>query len=119
MNRPFAAALPVFALLSSTAIAHTPPPAPMQRVEVSGSAALDARRTDTAGRLTVNRDELIRYGDSTLSGVLKRQPGISVTNCESRQRGRGAGSTQSLVNGAWLAQGVVIDMFVPSPTCRV
>lgn len=117
MNRPFAVALPVLALLSTPSLAQTPPE-PMQRVEVTG-AAVEARRTDTAGRLSVGRDELARYGDSTLSAVLKRQPGISVANGEVRMRGLGAGYTQILVNGEPVAPGFSIDSIAPALIDRI
>jgi outer membrane receptor for ferrienterochelin and colicins len=91
----------------------------MQRVEVTGSAAIDARRNDTAGRLSVGRDELARYGDSTLSAVLKRQPGISVANGEVRMRGLGAGYTQILVNGEPVAPGFSIDSIAPALIDRI
>jgi outer membrane receptor for ferrienterochelin and colicins len=111
MNRPFAAALPLLALLSPPLSAQT---APMQRVEVTANAALEARRNDTAGRLTVGRDELARYGDSNVSAVLRRQPGIAVVNGEIRMRGLGAGYTQILVNGEPVAQGFSIDSIAPA-----
>ncbi len=118
MNRPLAAALPLIALISASSAAQTAP-APIQQVEVTGSAAVDARRTDTAGRLTVGRDELARYGDSTLSAVLKRQPGISVANGDIRMRGLGAGYTQILVNGEPVPQGFSIDSIAPSLIDRI
>lgn len=90
----------------------------MQRVEVTG-AAQEARRTATAARLTVGRDELARYGDSTLSAALKRQPGISITNGEVRMRGLGAGYTQILVNGDPVAPGFSIDSIAPSLIDRI
>lgn len=117
MNRPLAVAVPIFALLCAPSTAQTPPE-PMQRVEVTGAAA-DARRTDTAGRLTVGRDELARYGDSTLSAALKRQPGISVANGEVRMRGLGAGYTQILVNGEPVAPGFSIDSIAPALIDRI
>lgn len=118
MNRPLAAVLPLIALFPTATVAQTPAP-PMQRVEVTGNAALDARRNDSAGRITVGRDELLRYGDSTLSAVLKRQPGMSVVNGEIRMRGLGAGYTQILVNGEPMAQGFSIDSIAPALIDRI
>lgn len=127
MNRQIAFTLPIFVALSAPAAAQTSAPAPtaaptpppsIQRVEVTGAAA-DARRTDTAARLTVGRDELTRYGDSTLSAALKRQPGIAIVNGEVRMRGLGAGYTQILVNGEPVAAGFSIDSIPPSLIDRI
>jgi outer membrane receptor for ferrienterochelin and colicins len=117
MNRPFAVALPFLAVLSAPSAAQTAPE-PIQKVQVTG-AATDTRRTDTAARLTVGRDELARYGDSTLSAALKRQPGIAIVNGEVRMRGLGAGYTQILVNGEPVAPGFSIDSIAPSLIDRI
>ena len=112
--------LPLLAFLSSVAQAQIPaPPTPVQRVEVQGQSAAEQRRNDTAARITVGRDELARFGDSSLSEVLKRQPGISVVNGDIRMRGLGAGYTQILVNGEPVAQGFTIDSIAPSLIDRI
>ncbi len=117
MNRPFAFALPLFSFLSAPCAAQAPA-APMQRVEVN-AATVDARRSDSAGRLVVGRDDIARFGDSTLSAALKRQPGISVANGEVRMRGLGAGYTQVLVNGEPVAPGFSIDSIAPALIDRI
>lgn len=115
MTRPTLFAIPALLLLSSAAAA--PPAEPIQRVEVSGGR--DARRTDTAGTLSVARADIVRYGDATLSSVLKRQPGIAVTNGEVRMRGLGAGYTQILINGEPVPNGFSIDSIAPSLIDRI
>lgn len=118
MTRPAAAALPFLLLLPL----HSPAqdaPAPVQSVEVKGATDTEQRRSDTAGRITVGRDALGRYGDSTLSEVLKRQPGISVVNGEIRMRGLGSGYTQILVNDQPAAPGFSIDSISPALIDRI
>ena len=120
MNRLLAAALPLLlASLAPPARSQTAPEKPLPSVEVKAIAGTDARRNDTAARLTVSRAELERYGDSTLSAALKRQPGISVVNGDIRMRGLGAGYTQILVNGEPVAQGFTIDSIAPSLIERI
>ncbi|MFL6657798.1 MAG: TonB-dependent receptor plug domain-containing protein [Massilia sp.] len=118
MKRPLATALPLFALFSTTLHAQTAPPV-VQQVQVTGSVETDARRNDVAGRMTVSREELLRYGDTNLSAVLQRQPGIAVTNGEVKMRGLGSGYTQILVNGQPVAQGFSIDSIAPSLIDRI
>jgi outer membrane receptor for ferrienterochelin and colicins len=85
--------------------AAVPAGAPTPRVEVQGSAAsYDARRDDTAMKIVVGHDEIVRYGDTNLLEVLKRIPGVTVNGAagrggEVRMQGLGSGYTQVLVNG--------------------
>ncbi|HEY0060855.1 MAG TPA: TonB-dependent receptor, partial [Telluria sp.] len=115
MIRPATLTLP--ALLFSSFVNAAPPEAPMQTVEVSGSA--DTRREDVNGRLSVNRAEILRYGDSNLTAVLRRQGGVSVNNGEVSMRGLGAGYTLILVNGAPVPTGFSIDSMAPALVDRI
>ena len=94
-------------------------PAEMARVEVTGPGAGELRRNDTAGKIVVGRDELLQYGDSALSGVLKRLPGLSVAGNEVRMRGLGAGYTQILINGDPAPPGFAIDTLAPELIERI
>ncbi|CUI06951.1 TonB-dependent receptor plug domain-containing protein [Massilia antarctica] len=109
------------ALLSSFShAAHAQEPTgTIQRVEVSGAASANVRRDDTAARIVVGRDEIVQYGDTSLSAVLKRQPGVSLTGGEIRMRGLGAGYTQLLVNGDPVAAGFSIDSIAPAMIERI
>ncbi|CAN7642862.1 TonB-dependent receptor [Pseudoduganella sp. LjRoot289] len=89
------------------------------RVEVAGPGSETLRRNDTAGKLVVGRDELLQYGDSTLSGVLKRLPGLSLSGSEVRMRGLGAGYTQILINGDPAPPGFGIDTLAPELIERI
>ncbi|MDM5176167.1 TonB-dependent receptor [Massilia sp. DJPM01] len=91
----------------------------IQRVEVSGAGSANLRRDDTAARIVVGRDEIVQYGDTSLSAVLKRQPGVSLSGGEIRMRGLGAGYTQLLVNGDPVAAGFSIDSIAPAMIERI
>ncbi|MYM87900.1 TonB-dependent receptor [Rugamonas sp. FT82W] len=91
----------------------------MQRVEISGSATQALRRNDTAAKIVVGRADIEQYGDTTLSALLKRQPGISVAGGEVRMRGLGAGYTQLLINGEPAPQGMSIDTISPELIERI
>jgi outer membrane receptor protein involved in Fe transport len=91
----------------------------MQKVEVRGTAdAYDPRRDDTASKIVVNHDEIVKYGDSSVLDVLKRVPGVTVNGSngrggEIRMRGLGSGYTQLLVNGERAPAGFSIDSLSP------
>src|SRR5689334_2730968 len=76
----------------------------IQQVEVKGAAnAYDPRRDDTASKIVVNNEEIVKYGDTNVLDVLKRVPGVTVSSSgrggEIRMRGLGNGYTQILING--------------------
>ncbi|OFA06158.1 TonB-dependent siderophore receptor [Duganella sp. HH101] len=105
--------------LAASANAAAQDAAGMQRVEIAGSAAQALRRNDTAAKIVVGRADIELYGDTTLSALLKRQPGISVAGGEVRMRGLGAGYTQLLINGEPAAQGMSIDAISPELIERI
>jgi outer membrane receptor for ferrienterochelin and colicin len=68
----------------------------------------------------VGREELQRYGDSSLSGALKRQPGLSIAaSGEIRLRGLGAGYIQILIDGEPAPSGFAIDTLSPDLVERI
>lgn len=71
----------------------------MQQVEVKGPGASQLRRNDSLGRIVIGREELMRFGDASLSGTLRRQPGLTISGSEVRMRGLGSGYTLVLVDG--------------------
>ncbi|MET0857961.1 MAG: TonB-dependent receptor, partial [Telluria sp.] len=88
-NYPFRLTV-VAAALSASMSAHAQQAAPaaaekpakpaadetMQQVEVRGSTeAYNPRRDDTASKIVVNHDEIVKYGDTNVVDVLKRLPG--------------------------------------------
>ncbi|WP_190287732.1 TonB-dependent siderophore receptor [Massilia sp. NR 4-1] len=110
--------------LLSTAMACCLPPAhaadePLQQVRIAAPLELAQRQSETQAKLLIGRNELLQFGDGSLSEALKRQPGISVVNGEVRMRGLGAGYTQVLVNGSPMPQGFSIDSIAPELIERV
>jgi outer membrane receptor protein involved in Fe transport len=97
----------------------------LQRVEVVGSAqAYDPRRDDTATKIVVNHDEIVKYGDTTVLDVLKRVPGVTIgggagRGGEIRMRGLGSGYTQILINGERAPAGFSIDSLAPDVIERI
>ncbi len=97
----------------------------MQTVEVKGSAdAYDPRRDDTATKIVVSQEEIVKYGDTSVTDVLKRVPGITVNSSngrggEIRMRGLGAGYTQILINGERAPAGFSIESLSPDVIERI
>lgn len=105
---------------ASQAVQATPP---MQQVKVSGAAA-DLRRQSTTTAIVIARDELLRQGDSSLSDVLKRQPGITVDAVPGRppairMRGMGSGYVAILLNGVPAPSGFALESISPDLVERV
>ena len=97
----------------------------IQKVEVKGAASsYDARRDDTASKIVMNHDEIIKYGDTNVLDVLKRLPGVTVSGAsgrggEIRMRGLGSGYTQILVNGERAPAGFSMDSLAPDSIERI
>lgn len=111
-------------------VAATPPKAEkpaapaMQTVEVKGSG-YDPRRDDTASKMIVSSEEILKYGDTNVTDVLKRLPGITVSGAagrsggEIRMRGLGSGYTQILLNGERAPAGFSLDTLSPDVIERI
>jgi outer membrane receptor for ferrienterochelin and colicins len=105
-------------LCAGVALAADPPPV-VPSVEVKGHAdADDARRDDTASKIVVKHQEIIKYGDTNIVDVLRRLPGITVSGApgrggEIRMRGLGSGYTQILINGERAPAGFSLDALAP------
>ena len=111
------------ALLAVTAArAQAPAPAPAdQKVEVSAQPLTDTeqRRRDPVAKTVVGRDEIEKYGDTNLSDVLKRLPGVNMSGGNPRLRGLGSGYTLVLVNGEPAPPGFSLDNLSPSQVERI
>jgi outer membrane receptor protein involved in Fe transport len=97
----------------------------LQQVEVRGALdAYDPRRDDTAAKIVVNREEIAKYGDTSVLDVLKRVPGVTVSGnggrgSEVRMRGLGSGYTQVLINGEKVPPGFTLDSLAPDVIERI
>lgn len=91
---------------------------PTARVEVHGARLADTRQLETAAKVFVLREDLLKFGDKTLSEALKRVPGITVDG-EVRMRGLGAGYTQILIDGEPAPANFTIDSISPDLIERI
>lgn len=120
---------PVLALAQADAPARPPEePRPQQqldRVEIKAQTSdEDRRRASTASKIVVGREEIERYGDSTVGEVLKRLPGVTIggrpgRGGDIRMRGMGGGYTQILVNGERMPPGFSVDEIAPEQVERI
>lgn len=96
----------------------------MPKVEVKGSAAMEIRRNDTATKIVVTQEEILKNGDTSIGEVLKRLPGVTVDGVQGRggairMRGLGAGYTSIMLNGEPAPPGFSLDSLTPDMIERI
>lgn len=92
----------------------------LDRVEVRRTQTdTDLRRREPVAKQLYGREELDKYGDTQLSDVLKRLPGINVSGGQLRMRGLGGAYTQILVNGEPAPPGFSLDNLNPAQVERL
>jgi outer membrane receptor for ferrienterochelin and colicins len=92
----------------------------LERVSVTRQQTdTDLRRRQPVAKQLYGRDELDKYGDTQLSDVLKRLPGINVSGGQLRMRGLGGAYTQILVNGEPAPPGFSLDNLNPAQVERL
>ncbi len=95
------------------------------RVEVIGSSNdTEQRRASTAAKIIIGKEDIERFGDSSVSEVLKRLPGVTTggrpgRGGDVRMRGMGGGYTQLLVNGGRMPPGFSLDNLTPDQVERI
>jgi outer membrane receptor for ferrienterochelin and colicins len=111
---------------ATPAASASAPATTLQRVEINAGRANDnqLRRDSTAAKIVVGRDEIERFGDSTVGDLLKRLPGVTVQGRPGRggairMRGLGNGYTQILLDGERVAPGFSIDSLAPEQIERI
>ena len=85
---------------------------------------VEERRNSTAAKMVFGREELDRYGDTSIGEVLKRLPGITIygrpgRGGDIRMRGLGHGYTQILINGDPAPRGFSFDTLAPEAVERI
>ena len=85
---------------------------------------MQERRQSTAAKIIIGREEIDRFGDSTLGDVLKRLPGVTIQGRPGRGgairlRGLGSGYTQILLDGERVPPGFSIDSISPDQIERI
>ena len=111
---------------TEAASAPRPAAAQLKPVEVIGARADDTqqRRESTAAKIVIGREEIERFGDSTLGDVLKRLPGVTLQGAPGRggairMRGLGSGYTQILLDGQRIPPGFSLDSLTPEQIERI
>ncbi len=101
-------------------------PAQLDKVEITGGRPDDVqeRRQSTAAKIIIGREEIERFGDSTLGEVLKRLPGVTMQGRPGRggairMRGLGNGYTQILLDGERVPRGFSLDTLAPEQIERI
>jgi iron complex outermembrane receptor protein len=95
-------------------------------VEITGTRGddTDERRRSTAAKIVVGREEIEKFGDSTLGDVLRRLPGVTIGGRPGRggpirMRGLGSGYTQILLDGERVPPGFSLDSIPPDQVERI
>ncbi len=95
-------------------------------MEVTGTRQSDTeeRRQSTAAKIVIGREEIDRFGDSTVGEVLKRLPGVTMQGPPGRggpprMRGLGAGYTQLLIDGQRVPPGFSLESLTPEQIERI
>ena len=93
-------------------------------MEIRANRETEERRQSTAAKIVVGREEIERYGDSTLGELFKRLPGVTTSGRPGhggapRMRGMGSGYTQILIDGEPAARGFSTDDIAPEQVERI
>jgi iron complex outermembrane receptor protein len=96
----------------------------LKPVEVRANVETDGRRQATAAKIIFGREEIERYGDSTLGELFKRLPGVTTSGRPGqggapRMRGLGSGYTQILIDGERAPRGFSTDDITPDQVERI
>ena len=130
LKQPLFATSLLFAALAATAQgvpglpgeeAVRAPGTRLERIEVRARPQSDTelRRNAPVAKQVYGRDELDKYGDTSVADVLKRLPGVSMQGNSPRMRGLGSGYTLVLINGDPAPPGFQFDQLSPSQVERV
>jgi outer membrane receptor for ferrienterochelin and colicins len=94
----------------------------IQDVEISGQRQSDTeqRRRSTASKIVVGREDIERFGSTSLGDILKRLPGVTVQGGNQvRMRGLSGGYTQILIDGERVQAGLSLDSLDPEQVERI
>ena len=121
-------ALPLLLIVQALNTAYAQQqPAPdkvVPKVEIKGSAAMESRRNDTATKIIVTQEEILKNGDTSIGEVLKRLPGVTLDGVQGRggnirMRGLGSGYTSIMLNGEPAPPGFSLDSLTPDMIERI
>jgi outer membrane receptor protein involved in Fe transport len=123
-QRPAILAACLVPILAFAQAPDAPPPQPqpdakkIEKIEVTAPDEVGERRESTAAKIVINRDEIQKYGDTTVLDVMKRLPGVTVRGNSIMMRGLGS-YTQILVNGEPVPPGFSLETLSPDLIERV
>ncbi|MFM1881393.1 MAG: hypothetical protein RLZZ344_1627 [Pseudomonadota bacterium] len=82
---------------------------------------LEQRRYTNSVKTVVGREEIQKYGDTSLEDILRRQPGVSVPagGGSPRLRGMQEAYTQILIDGQPAGRGFTVDSIAPEQVERI
>jgi len=94
----------------------------LERVEITGES--DPRKSSVTMKSLVTSEDIGRYGDASITDILRRVPGITVSGIpgrggEIRMQGLGTGYTQILINGEPTSPGFSLDSLSPAVIERI
>ncbi len=121
-------ALPLLLIVQALQVAYADDQSaadkPTPKVEIKGSAAMDIRRNDTATKIVVTQEEILKNGDTSIGEVLKRLPGVTLDGVQGRggnirMRGLGSGYTSIMLNGEPAPPGFSLDSLTPDMIERI
>jgi iron complex outermembrane receptor protein len=97
------------------------PGARIERIEVTARPQSDTelRRRAPVAKQIYGREEIDKYGDTSVADVLKRLPGVDMQGGAPRMRGLGSGYTLILINGDPAPPGFQFDQLNPSQIERI
>ena len=97
------------------------PGARIERIEVTARPQSDTelRRRAPVAKQIYGREEIDKYGDTSVSDLLKRLPGVNIQGGAARMRGLGSGYTLVLINGDPAPPGFQFDQLNPSQVERI
>lgn len=94
------------------------PVQPIQQVEVKAKSETENARRDASAKTIVANEELLRFGDATITDAMKRVPGVVVSSSGIQLPGMGSQYTQILLDGEPL-RGANIDHIPMNMIARV
>jgi len=94
--------------------------AKLERVEISTRQTdTELRRRASTAKQVYGREELDKFGDTSVADVLQRLPGVTMQGNSPRLRGLGAAYTQVLINGDPAPPGFALDQLDPAQVERI
>jgi iron complex outermembrane receptor protein len=96
----------------------------LKPVEIRANRESETRRLSTAAKTVVGREDIERYGDSSMGELLKRLPGVISSGRPSRGgppalRGLGNGYTQIMIDGERAPRGFSLEDMLPEQVERI